>query len=161
MITPTEATKLWQLIKPLKVGMLVTTKNNDIHARPMHLLQDEFDGKLYFLTNDLAEKTQDIYENQEVCLCFSCPKSETYVSISAVANISQDKNLIQQLWTPFVSAWFKGGQDDPNLRVVMITPYAAETWNVTENTITKLFKYAKAAMSDEIPRIGEHEKMSA
>ena len=57
-MTNEEAQKLWQLIKPLKIGMFVSQTNHSLHARPMHLVQSDFSGSLYFFTDSSSLKTE-------------------------------------------------------------------------------------------------------
>lgn len=47
-MTPEQAKDLWSKIKPIEVAMLVTEQHGDLRARPMHHIQDEFSGQLYF-----------------------------------------------------------------------------------------------------------------
>ena len=48
--------KIWNLIKDMKIGMLATRHDNDLRARPMYLVQDDYDGTLWFFTDLDAEK---------------------------------------------------------------------------------------------------------
>lgn len=155
MITHDEAKKLWDLVEPLKTAMLITESGNQLVGRPMHLVQSEFDGTFYFFTATPTEKTEEIAEHHEVCLTFSCPVKQTYVSISGVANVTRDQALIDKLWNPMIAAWFPQGQHDPSVALLKINSYQAEYWQ-GENRIVQLFKYAKAAISGTQPNVGEH-----
>jgi general stress protein 26 len=158
MIDQEKANTLWDLVKPIKTGMLVTNDNSSLNARPMHLVQDEFDGTFYFYTSVDSSKVDELKKNPDVCIAFSCPKTQVFVSISAHASITQDRSLIEKFWNPFVAAWFTNGKDDPTVGLIKIVSYKAESWNSTQNTFVQLYEYAKAALSDKKPNLGEHQK---
>ena len=42
-------TKLWSMIKDIKVAMMTSWDGESLHSRPMRGYQEEFEGKLYFL----------------------------------------------------------------------------------------------------------------
>lgn len=157
MITTNESKKLWDLISPLKTGMLVTSHNDQLQARPMHLVQSHFDGTLYFFTAVPSEKEHEINQDNEVCLTFSCPKSQTYVSLSGIAWLNRDQELINSLWNPFVSAWFPQGKEDKSVSIIQIATYQAEYWQGEGTRLTQLYKYAKSLAVKKPPHIGEHE----
>lgn len=159
MLKSDEANQLWDLVKPLETAMLVTHEENHMQARPMQLVQDKFDGTFYFFTEFPTEKTNKIEQNYSVCLTFSCPKSQTYVSISGNASITKDTKLIDEFWNPFIAAWFPQGKDSPTVTLIKVESYQAEYWQGKGSKITQLFKYANAYLTGKKPDIGEHEKM--
>jgi general stress protein 26 len=160
MITIENAQKLWDLVEPLKTGMLVTTHDHQLNGRPMHLVQGEFDGTFYFFTNIDSMKVDELTKNNDVCITFSCPKSQVYVSVSGNARINQDQTLIDSFWNPFVAAWFPQGKNDPSVALIEINTFQAESWNATSNTFVQLYQYAKATLTGEKPNMGNHEKLN-
>ncbi|MBA4697143.1 MAG: pyridoxamine 5'-phosphate oxidase family protein [Legionella sp.] len=160
MLTSEEKKRVWELVAPLQTAMLVTCQDSALQARPMHLVQDDFNSVFYFFTNHPTEKTTEALQHEEVCLTFSCPKAQTYVSLSGRASLSNDKGLIDKFWNPFVAAWFPQGKDDPSVTLLAITCYQGEYWQGKGTKVTQLFKYAKAAITGNQPDIGTHEKLS-
>jgi general stress protein 26 len=160
MITTNEAKTVWDLVHPLKIAMLVTATNGLIQARPMHLVQSEFSGDFYFFTSEDTKKVDEIKAEDDVCLAFSCPKEQTYVSISGQASLICDAQLIDKFWNPFVAAWFPKGRDDPSLTLLKITTYQAEYWQGEGNTLTQLYQYAKASIKGTTPDVGSHGKIN-
>ncbi|STX55634.1 General stress protein 26 [Legionella beliardensis] len=159
MLTSEESKKLWDLVEPLETAMLVTYEQGVMQARPMHLVQKKFEGTFYFFTENPTEKTEEINQHQDVCLAFSCPKAQTYVSISGKASLFRDQELIDQLWNPFVAAWFPQGKDDASVTLLKIESYQAEYWQGKDSRVTQLFKYASAYLSGKRPNIGEHGRL--
>ena len=70
MSSPEHKKKIWEMIKDIKVGMLVTLDDDMPRARPMHLVQDAYDGTLWFYTRRSAEKVTETDLDHDVCLTF-------------------------------------------------------------------------------------------
>ena len=71
MSSPEHKEQIWNLIKDVKVGMLATEDQGDMHARPMHLVQKDYDGTIWFFTRRDAEKVDELKSGRNVCLTFS------------------------------------------------------------------------------------------
>ncbi|STX51327.1 Uncharacterized stress protein (general stress protein 26) [Legionella busanensis] len=156
MLTADEAKKLWDLVEPLETAMLVTLENNILQARPMYLAQKEFDGTFYFFTEHPSEKTEALEHKSEVCLAFSSPKSQTFVSVSGQASLCQDRGLIAKLWNPFVASWFPQGKESPLVALIKVESFQAEYWQGKGTKVIQLFKYGKAYLTGKRPDVGEH-----
>lgn len=160
MSSPEHKQLIWSLIEEIKVGMLVThdTEKNNIRSRPMSLVQEEYDGTLFFYTDKEDAKAFEVARDRDVCLTFADTSSQIYVSLSGKANITKDKNLIDRYWNRWVEAWFPEGENDPNLAMLEIKIDSGEHWKADENKLNQLFQLAKADLTDESPNIGENEK---
>lgn len=158
MSSPEHKKKIWNLIKDVKVGMLSIEEQGAIHARPMHLVQKDYDGKIWFFTRRDAEKVDELKSGRNVCLTFSDPSNDIYVSMSGKATLSFDKTLIEKFWNPFVGAWFENGKEDPNVALLEIKINSGEHWKTDANKIVQLYEIAKANITDTTPDMGENEK---
>ena len=159
MSSPEHKQKIWKMIKDIQVGMLVTLDGEMPRARPMHLVQKEYDGKLWFFTRRSAEKVSETNRDHDVCLSFSDQDKGVYVSLSGTANLTDDRELIEKYWNPFVAAWFTDGKDDPDIALLEIDVQMGEHWKATENKAFQLYEFAKANVKkDATPNIGENEK---
>ncbi len=162
MSSPEHKQKIWNLIKDIKVGMLVSKENNEsdrLRARPMSLVQDAYDGTLFFYTDKNDAKVYEVESDRDVCLTFAEPKDQVYVSLTGKAKVTHDKDLIEKYWSPWVGAWFEGGKEDPNLAILEVKINKGEHWNAEENKFFQLFEIAKANLIEEAtPNIGEHEE---
>jgi general stress protein 26 len=160
MSSPEHKQLIWNLIKEIKIGMLITHDDleSKLRARPMSLVQGEYDGTLYFFTDRKDAKAYEIKRDREVCLTFGDPDSQTYVSLSGKANIIENQKLTDQYWNKWVAAWFPKGKDDPNLAMLEVKIESGEHWKADENKLVQLFKIAKANITDEAPDMGENEK---
>ena len=150
--------KIWNMIKKIKVGMLTTEIGSNLHARPMHNVQSEYDGKLWFFTNLDSGPAFDINRKQKVGITYQDVSSEVYVSLTGDAKIIRDKTLIDKFWNPFVAAWFPKGKEDPNVALVEIHVSSGEHWDATSSKLLQLFEIAKANITHTLPEMGENEK---
>ncbi len=165
MSTPEHKEFVWNLIKKIKVGMLVTENQDDqesMHARPMHLIQDDYDGTLYFFTSKKASKVYEIKdEKKEVCITFADSDEQVYVSMSGKASINSDRKMIDHYWNSMANAWFEEGKEDPDVVLLEIKVYKGEHWRNEDNKLVQFFELAKSQLTDETPEIGENEKFSS
>ena len=156
---------LWKLVKPIKTGVLVTVDNDAraaLHARPMHLAQDNLDeGKLYFYSWAQSAKTHEIKEDAQVNVSFSDVKEDVYVSFCGTAQVTRDQALIEKYWNPFVAAWYPEGKEDVNLSMIVISIESAEYWDSDQSAMRKLYEVAKANVTHTLPDMGVNRKFGS
>lgn len=158
MSTPEHKQKIWKLIKDIKVGMLVTLDGKTPRSRPMHLVQDDYTGTLWFFTRRSAEKAFEAQRDNDVCISFSNPKKGVYVSLSGTARLTDDAALKDKFWNSFVAAWFPDGKEDPDLTLLEVKVHFGEHWLADHNKLFQLFEIARANVQDDTPDVGENEK---
>jgi general stress protein 26 len=162
MSSPEHKKLVWDLIKDIKVGMLVTQDENEagtMRARPMSLVQDAYDGTLFFYTSKSDAKAFEIEQDRDVCMTFTDPKANLYVSLSGKAWVSEDQALIDRYWNPWVAAWFENGKEDPDLGMIVVKINKGEHWDSKSNKIVQLFEIAKSNLDMSLtPNLGESEK---
>lgn len=147
---------VWEMIADIRMSMLITHDGNKIRARPMAAYVREKENAIYFLTHAREEKDAEIESNPDVTLTFN--EGMKYVSLAGRAVVSNDRAKIEELWTPVAKAWFDSAQD-PDIRVLKITPEDAEYWD----NPGKLVVYAKmlaAAATGTRPDPGENRKVA-
>lgn len=159
MSSPEHKQLIWNLIKDIKFGMLVTNEDDSgsLRARPMTLVQKEYDGTLYFYTNKHDGKAFEIKKDRDICITFSDTGGQTYVSLTGKANLTTDPDLIERYWNKFVAAWYPEGKEDPNLAMLEINIASGEHWKSDENMFVQLYQMAKANLNETTPDIGEHD----
>ena len=159
MSSPEHKQLIWNLIKEIKFGMLVTNDEgkDTLRARPMSLVQGAYDGTLFFFTNKKDAKAYEVKNDRDVCITFADPDEQTYVSLSGRAKLTTDRVLIDKYWTKWVAAWFPEGKEDPNLAMLSIKIESGEHWKTDENRLVQLFKLTKANILNEEPNLGENK----
>ncbi|WP_164101927.1 pyridoxamine 5'-phosphate oxidase family protein [Candidatus Laterigemmans baculatus] len=154
--------KFRELIKDIDTAMLVTeTADGSLRSRPMVTQATEFDGELWFFTDQNSAKVLEIQADRHVCVSYADPRSHKFVSVSGIAELSQDRGKIKELWNPFAKAWFPQGPDDPRLALLRVRPTMAEYWDSSSGLAVTIAGMVKAATTGErLKEPGEHEKLS-
>jgi general stress protein 26 len=148
------------LLKDIRVTMMTTIhEDGTLRSRPMATQDLEFDGVLWFFTLENAPKVGDVQEHPQVNLSYVKPDDERYVSISGTAQLVRDKQKIDELWKPFLKAWFPNGKDDPNLALLKVTVTVAEYWDGLSNKMVQLYYIAKSAATGKVDMGGENAKV--
>ena len=158
MSDPEHKQKIWNLIKDIKTGMLTTRNGEELRSRPMVLVQDEYDGTLWFYTNLESEKVFELESDNDVCVSFADADDHVYVSLTGVGRAIRDKTLIEKYWNPFVAAWFPDGKESQDVGMLEIKVQKGEHWNSDSSKMVKSAKTAAAKMKGKKPDLGEHEK---
>lgn len=152
--------KLWSLIKEVQFGMLTTVdQDGKLRSRPMATQKVEFDGTLWFFTYGASPKAQEIQHDQVVNVSFANPNDNTWVSVSGTAQISRDRQKMEQLWNPILKAWFPKGLDEPDIALLKVDVTAAEYWDAPSNPVVQLYGFVKSQVTGSPPSPGDHDKI--
>ncbi len=152
--------KIKELVEEVKIAMLCTTNENKFRSRPMSTAQFDDNGNIWFFTNEYSGKADEIDENHQVCLAYSSPSKNTYVSITGTATVVTDWAKIKELYNPAIKAWFPEGLDDPRLALLKIKPEEAEYWDSSSSKMVMLFGMAKAIVKGEKFDAGDHGRVN-
>jgi general stress protein 26 len=148
----------WDLMEKIGTCMLVTWDGERQRARPMAAYLRPQEHAIYFLTDARREKIDEVEHFPIVTLAFANPSSQKYVALSGHAVVSNDRVKIKELWSPFAKAWWETA-DDPNIRILMVTPEEAELWD-SPGTLIATVKMLTAAATGTRPDIGENRKVA-
>ena len=150
---------LKEKVKDVRMAMLTTmTKEGDHVARPMATQEMGPDGTIWFLTSAESGKVKDISINPKVGISYSDSSSELYVSISGIAKVSNDRELIKKFWNPFYKAWFES-ESDPSIRVIEVEPTSAEYWDTKGGKVVSLISMALSAVTGKDFEAGENKEI--
>ncbi len=151
---------LWPLLEDVRFAMLCTRDaEGGLRSRPMTMLRrrDAEPRDVWFFTSRSTPAAEDIERDGTVNLAYASPSKDIYVSVGGQASLLDDRALMRELWTPAAKAWFPGGPEDPDLRVVRVRVEHADFWEVKESKPAQVIKMAKAALSGERPEnLGRH-----
>ncbi|NML17861.1 pyridoxamine 5'-phosphate oxidase family protein [Azohydromonas caseinilytica] len=152
--------KLWDMIKGMRFGMFTTRhENGHLHSRPMTTQnrRDEEADALWFFMSRSSEPFADVQREQQVNVAYADTSSDTYVSVSGLAEAVKDPQLRRALWNTPTQAWFPNGPDDPDVVLVRVRITHAEYWDVKESKPVQLYKMARAALTGQPPKdMGDH-----
>jgi len=150
--------RAWELMKKIGFAMLVTRDGEKLRARPMSAYLERDENTIYFLTDARRHKDDEIARNPGVNLSFADASSQKYVWLTGTAMVSNDRAKIKELFSTPAKAWWESAED-PNIRVLKITPDDAEFWD-SPGTIISYVKMAAAAATGSQPDIGKNRKVS-
>jgi general stress protein 26 len=147
----------WDLMEEIRICMLVTRDGRNLRSRPMGAYVRRHEDAIYFLTDISHHKDEEVKASHQVCLAFADISGEKYVSATGRAEIVDDRKKVKELWSAEAGAWWET-PDDPNIRILKVTPAFAEYWDSPEAVVSYV-EMAAAALSGQEPDIGEHRKV--
>ncbi|MGJ5065430.1 pyridoxamine 5'-phosphate oxidase family protein [Bradyrhizobium oligotrophicum] len=150
--------RVWDLMKKIGFAMLVTRDGDRLRARPMsaYLARDE--NMVYFLTDARRHKDEEIARSPQINLSFADAGAQKYVSLTGTAAVSNDRGKIRELFSTPAKAWWDSAED-PNIRLLKITPDDAEFWD-SPGTVVSYVKMAAAAVTGTRPDLGDNRKVA-
>lgn len=153
-----DAGRAWDLMKRIGFAMLVTRDGDKLRARPMSAQTDRDANMIYMLTDVRRHKDDEIARNPNVNLSFADAGDQTYVSVTGTAAVSNDRARIRELFALGARAWWDSAED-PNIRVLKVTPDEAEYWD-SPGTVISYVKMAAAAVTNTRPSLGDNKKVT-
>ena len=125
--------RLWKALGKDRTVMLGAT---GVAPRPMTAMAEDDHAPLWFFTasdTELAESL-DGSRGHAAIATFAARDHDLFATIGGQVVIDNDRATIDRLWNPFVAAWFKGGKDDPKLRLLRMDAAVAHVW-LNENSL--------------------------
>ena len=151
---------IWKCIGRIDDCMLVTRNKDALRSRPMRGLARESDNAIWFFTSKSSHKDDEIAEQPEVCLSYCDGGTKTYVSLSGRIEITDDAQLIRDLWNPGAQAYFPEGPQDPDVALLKFTPASGEYWDAPSNPVLLAIQFIKAKVTGEKLSLGENAKVA-
>ena len=113
---------------------------------------------VFFLADARHHKDEDIRKYRKVSLAFADTGAQNYVSVAGDADVLDDRGMIRELWGIPAKAWWNSS-DDPNIRLLKVTPLDAQYWVAPGATVAYV-KIAAAALTCSRPSMGENRKVA-
>lgn len=148
---PENVELVWSLIEGIKTPMVVThtAGHGELRARPMAAHPDRENNAIHFLTDAESTKDEEIDRDNHVCLVFADIQKQKFVSVTGIAELSDNRGLISRLWSSEDSAFWRDGTN-PSIRLLTITPSSAEYWD-SADAATSYVKMVKAFLTGSPP----------
>jgi general stress protein 26 len=156
--TVSDNDRVWELIKKIGICMFASWDGQELQARPMAAYVRADEHAIFFLADARHHKEDDIRTYDKVCLAFSDISAQNYVSIAGSAEVLVDRVKIGELWGLPAKAWWSS-PDDPNIRLLKVTPIDAQYWDAPGSTVAYV-KMAAAALTGTRPSMGENRKVA-
>ena len=139
--------RVWELMERISVCMLTTHDGERIRSRPMAAFVRRNEEAIYFLTDARHHKDEEVRGNPNVGLAFA-----------GHAAVSRETGKIKDLWGVAAKAWWDS-PDDPNIRLLRVTPNDAEFWD-GPGKIVGTIKMVAAAATNSRPDYGTNRKVA-
>lgn len=148
-------TEFWDRIEAVNAGMLDAAGG----ARwvPMSHYADRAANALWFLTTEGTQIVDAVTAGQHDATYLLADNAKgLFAQVTGSLAISTDRAKLEELWNPVASAWFDGGIDDPDLRLLSFTVTGGEVWVTPTSGVRFMFNIAKAKLTGDAPDMGDH-----
>jgi general stress protein 26 len=143
---------VWNVAKKVGVAMLISRDGEQLEGRPLQAFPDPDAGLIHFMT-DSDRVLEQIEADPRVMLSFADTKGNSFASIDGLAEVSNDRAKIKELWTPWAKA-FWDSPEDPAIRVIVVRPEHARYWDAPNGIVTTIVMLAAAVVGKE-PDLGK------
>ncbi|CED83196.1 Pyridoxamine 5'-phosphate oxidase-like, FMN-binding domain [Phaffia rhodozyma] len=152
------------VIKSVGTAMLTTRApdSEELHSRAMY--PSSIDHlKFTFFGNVESGKFDGIEKDKHVNISYYNSDNTSWVSIAGVANISNDRERIKELYSPHLKAWFgdlgdgkhTGEADDPRIELIEVTPKEIRYFVEQKNIVTKSIDIVTSAVTGSVAQPGK------
>lgn len=150
---------LAKLLDDQRVAMLTTSESaGRLSSRPMTPLELDSAGAVWMFTS--RKTLAHLFEGmgtRPVNLAFSDTSNSTYISLEGEARLVDDAARRHELWTSMARPYFPGGEDDPDLILLKVSPQRAEIWDSPDSSIVRTLAIAASIAAAKPVGLGEHE----
>lgn len=115
-------------------------------TRPMAAQKVDEEGNIWFLSSVDSNKNKEISHDPFVQLLFQGSAHSGFLSAYGIAEVSQDKGKIDELWNPLVKTWFTEGKDDPRITVIKVSPTKSYYWDNKNGNMVAFLKMAASTV---------------
>ena len=120
--------KFWMALKSDMTMMLGLVGVEESHTRPMTAQMRGSEGPIWFFTARDNTLVQNLRADSRAIGTFASKDHDLFASIHGRLSLDNDPDTIDDLWNPYVAAWFEGGKDDPEMALIRLDPDRAEIW---------------------------------
>jgi len=158
-LSASEATdRVWELAEKINICMFVTWDGKRQRSRPLASNVERDNHAIFFLTDVNGLKDDQIEQFPVVTLAYADTSGYKLVSITGQAIVTNDRAKIKDLWTPDNKA-FWDSENDPNIRLITVTPADAEVWD-SPGRIVSAVKMLAAAVTGAKVELGNNRKVA-
>ena len=145
--------KFWDRLDDTRSGMLSST---GAPAVPMsHYVEDDAAPVIWFITakgTDLGKAAMTGADAQYIVMSSD---EGLYARVDGRLSMSTDPAKLDQVWNAVASAWFDGGERDPDVELMRFDLAEGEIW-ATDGGAKFMYEIAKAHLTNSKPDVGDH-----
>lgn len=145
--------EMWEKIAAQRIAMLTTEEGGVLVSRPMSSIARQQDGRIYFVTHMSTGSVGDVGGGAPVNLAYVDPKHSTYLSVSGIAQTTQNREKLRELWSMWSEAWLPEGPDGEDVALIEVTPTRAKLWDAQSSKLIQVVE-ALTAVVTQVPPSG-------
>ena len=146
--------RLWKEIDEARIVMLGLVGGSSHHLQPMAAFGDEAQGAVWFYAKTDSDMAREVGAGHDAIVSLMAKDMEFQASIHGRLTLSHDRERIDRYWSPFVSAWYPDGKDDPALTLLRLDASDARLWTANRGTLAYPYQIAKANLTHTLPKVG-------
>ena len=158
---------LHDIVETFHAAMFVSLKESgELHARPMTIAGIEGDSDMWFATFGDSSLIHEIARTPKVLVTLQ--GNLKFATLWGTAEIVEDRRIVERLWKEAWKTWFKGGKDDPMIRLVKVRVGGGEYWDQSPTRgVRFLVEAVKAYVEGKTPELvpelseGQHGRVGA
>ena len=120
--------KFWMALKSDMTMMLGLVGVEESHTRPMTAQLRGNEGPIWFFTSRENSLVQNLRKDSRAIGTFTSKDHEIFASVHGRLSLDNNPEIIDELWSPFIAAWYEGGKDDPKLQLLRFDPERVQVW---------------------------------
>jgi general stress protein 26 len=105
-------------------------------TRPMTAQVDE-DGRIYFFAARSEELVKGLAHSVKAFATYASKGHDFFASMKGELVVDNDRETIDRLWSPMISAWYEQGKDDPDLVLLRFDTDRADIWEAGAGSAIK------------------------
>ena len=147
--------EFWDRMEDVRAAMLGIEGQGRLVAMSPQV-DDDIPGAVWFITaegTDLAAGVADGARDAQMVVADG--KSGLYADVTGSLERSHDREALEEVWSFVSDAWFEGGKNDPDVRLLKFTPRSAEVSVTPTSGFKFLYEIAKANVTDTKPNAGQ------
>ena len=136
--------QLISLVEDKSIGMLTCLDfGGALVSTPIFPLEIDKKGAIWFFIN--------LHQASACHLCnanlsFKEAQSDIYMSLSGSGEINKNQARIESLWTDSIRTFFPEDPRSTNLALLKFSPYAAESWDVSQSKMVSVFTMSSSVV---------------
>ncbi|KAI9136975.1 hypothetical protein BKA69DRAFT_1100951 [Paraphysoderma sedebokerense] len=133
--------------------MMVTRRpDGNLVARPMTTERRLKGVDLCFVGNADNNTFEELSYDPHVCLTYYKDSTGEYVSVSGTARLSRDRDLIEEVWSKDLEAWFPNinsvePTSDPRIMLIVVNTTSVTYSSVDKTSPKVLYDLATSSMT--------------
>ena len=146
--------RLWSELDDARIVMLGLVGGEPHHMQPMAAFGDKADDSIWFFTKTNTDLVKQAGSGHDAMVCIMAKDMEFQACIHGQIVQDVDRTKMDKFWSPYVSAWYPEGKDDPSLTMMRLDPKDARVWVSKRGPISYPLQIAKANATHTLPDVG-------